>query len=37
MVIPEVTLLPTCEACSLSLLFPVNVKEKILYLQGHTH
>ena len=21
----------------LSLLFPVNVKEKILYLQGHTH
>jgi hypothetical protein len=22
---------------SLSLLFPVNVKEKILYLQGHTH
>ena len=28
---------PTCEASSLSLLFPVNVKEKILDLQGHTH
>jgi hypothetical protein len=25
--------LPTCEA---SLLFPINVKEKILDLQGHT-
>jgi hypothetical protein len=26
-----------CEASSLSLLFYVNVKEKILYLQRHTH
>jgi hypothetical protein len=25
-------LVPTCEASSLSLLFPVNVKEKILFL-----
>jgi hypothetical protein len=35
--VPEVALLPTCEAFSLSLIFPVNVKEKILDLQGHTH
>jgi hypothetical protein len=35
--VPEVALLPTCEASSLSLLFLVNVKEKILDLQGHTH
>jgi hypothetical protein len=33
----KVALLPACEASSLSLPFPVNVKEKILYLQGHTH
>jgi hypothetical protein len=31
-VVLEVVLLPACEASSLSLLFPVNVKEKILYL-----
>jgi hypothetical protein len=36
-VVPEVALLPACEASSLSLLFPVNVKENILNLQGHTH
>jgi uncharacterized integral membrane protein len=35
--VPEVALLPTCEASSLSLLFPIDVKEKILDLQGHTH
>jgi hypothetical protein len=32
-----VALLPSCEASSFSLLFPINVKEKILDLQGHTH
>jgi hypothetical protein len=31
-VVPDVALLPTCEASSLPLLFPVNVKEKILDL-----
>jgi hypothetical protein len=31
-VVPEVALLPACEASSLSLLFPDNVKEKIFYL-----
>jgi hypothetical protein len=36
-IIPEVALLPAYEASSLSFLFPVNVKEKILDLQGHTH
>jgi hypothetical protein len=35
--VPEVALLLAREASSLSLLFPVNVKEKILDLQGHTH
>jgi hypothetical protein len=36
-VVSEVALLSTCEASSLSFLFPVNVKEKILDLKGHTH
>jgi hypothetical protein len=36
-VVPEVALLPACEASSLSLHFPINVKEKILDLQGHTN
>jgi hypothetical protein len=36
-VVPKVVLLPACKASSLSLLFHVNVKEKILDLQEHTH
>jgi hypothetical protein len=35
-VVTEVALLPAWEASSLYLVFPINVKEKILYLQGHT-
>jgi hypothetical protein len=31
-IVPEVSLFPASEASSPSLLFPVNVKEKILYL-----
>jgi hypothetical protein len=36
-IVPEMALLPTCKASSLSLFFRVNVKEKILDLQGHSH